>query len=131
MLKIIKKIFGRAAGEQSVKGKIGLPDVNGKVDRSMLEGALDFLISLEPDPESPDAIELYDLNREKYKSEVVKANKIIRLYGEQIEPKTLEHMQEKFYEIVNSSKYQQSSLHSSVVYSSLSYGWNGIGAWQR
>ena len=124
-----KILFGRKNNEVT-KEISGLPDVNGQVNKDMLELALDFLISLEPDPELPNAMEIYDRKCEKHQKEIDKARKIIRWYGEQIEPKSLEFMQEKFYEITNSSKYRQSAIHCSVVYSTLNSVWNGIGPWR-
>lgn len=60
----------------------------------------------------------------------MQAKSIIRKYGEQIEPKSLENMQKEFYTLVNSDKYRQSMIHQSVVYTSLNYNWDAIGPWR-
>lgn len=99
----------------------------GNVSRADVERALDLLVEIEPDPESE--ID-YELAIRPYKEQIETANKIIKQFGEQIEPKTLEYMQEVFYSFTNSEKYRASNLSISVVRSALQYGWKNIGPWQ-
>lgn len=99
----------------------------GPVSHADLERALDFLVAIEPDPESE--ID-YREAMLPYKEQTDMANRLIRQFGEQIEPKTLEHMQDVFYSFTNSTKYRATSLSISVVYSALNFGWKNIGPWQ-
>lgn len=101
------------------------------VSRELLEEAIDFMISLEPDPESLRASEEYEENLDYFKSEIHQVKQIIRQFGEQIHPRTLENMQTVFYSVTNSKKYLASAIHCSVAYSCLESGWNGIGPWQQ
>lgn len=128
-MKIIKQLFSKNRKKsKTIHNNIFLSDINDRVGLHLLEQALDFLISIEPDPllSPEDADKIY----EKYKEEIKRAKEIVRLYGEQIELKSLDNMQRIFYQICNSKKYQQSTIHASVVYSVLNYTWHGIGPWR-
>lgn len=102
----------------------------GSVSKEKLEEALDFLVDLEPNPDSISAEEEYEKNRKIYKESIEQARVAARKYGEQIRPQTLEAMQEVFYSITNSPKYLQSAIHTSVAYSTLNSCWDGIGPWE-
>lgn len=107
---------------------IELTDYTGQdVDDLLLHEALDFMISLEPDYESPTAMEDYQAAIAVKHIEVTNATAIMRKYGEQIRPLTLERMQEVFYLITNSVRYRGDS----VVRSSLNAAWDGIEGWRK
>lgn len=101
----------------------------GQVSRALLDDALEFLISLEPDPDSPEGMDEYEANCRRFDKNLSMADAAIRRFGEQIEPQTLEAMQNVYYSITNSPKYS-SPVHCSVVSSSLNHCWSGIGPWQ-
>ena len=102
----------------------------GEVSRPILEDALEFLISIEPDPDSPTAMEDYAENMRKHEKAVSMANEALRQYAEQIEPQTLSAMQNAYYSITNSSKFTSSAIRVSVVTSVLNSAWNGVGPWE-
>lgn len=102
----------------------------GYVTRAMLEKAIDFIIILEPDPDDPNSDKIYSRRCKVYSDDIEMAEDAIRQYGDQIEPKTLENMQEEFYAITNSTKYRQTLIHNSVAYSCLNHGWDRIGPWR-
>jgi hypothetical protein len=102
------------------------------VDKATLEAAIEFLYSLEPDdPQSETADEEYRLAKERNKDMVERSNSVIRAYGEQIHPRTLENMQEAFYSITNSKKYLNNVGLCICARVSMTSAWHGIGDWQR
>lgn len=103
----------------------------GKIKRVELEKALDFLISIEPDPRSYDDMEEYHAIMKEHADKIEKVNNTIRKFGEQIEPLTLESMQAVYYSIINSNKYRESAIHQSVATTALSQCWKGIGPWRN
>ncbi|MEM1182101.1 MAG: hypothetical protein AAGM22_27380 [Acidobacteriota bacterium] len=102
-----------------------------KITDSELESALDFLIAIEPDPGDVDSTEHYASMMERYQSQIVQAKSVIRQYGEEIRPRSLEAMQRTFYAIANSPKYRKTAIHASVARSALETGWVGINGWER
>lgn len=103
------------------------PVTNVKVDRIFLEKALAFMVSIEPDPQSVMTREEANAIFEKYKSAIDKAESIIRLYGQQIEPLDLSSMLQVYEGI--SGAYSSEPIKLSIVKSRLSSAWNGIGGW--
>lgn len=103
----------------------------GKVSKELLEEAIDFMISIEPNTESLTCDQEFKESRNKYKAEINMVYAAIRQYGRQISNKTLVNMQDIFYSIINSDKYLQSPKHGSVAYTLLNHCWNGIGAWRK
>lgn len=111
---------------------ISISDYAGQeVDRILLEKALDFMISLDPDPSSPTAEEDYRERVISQAKEITNAENILRQFGKQINPLTLDRMQDVYYSITNSAKYRNSSLTCCVVRVSLNNAWNGIGNWAK
>ncbi|MDE2344401.1 MAG: hypothetical protein KGL63_13620 [Betaproteobacteria bacterium] len=109
------------------------------VDRLILEKALDFLISIEPDPEEMaktcaekglDEREYYNKIQQLHEHDIKVAKAVLRQYAEQIVPRNREEMQRHFYSITNSKKYRRSQLVLSVTYASLNREWRGINEWQ-
>ena len=94
-----------------------IDDYKGEdVDDILLEKALLFYIQLE----YPDADDMG--------SEAAKAKDILRKYGEQIQPLTLERMQKVFYSIL--LKYGTNRLNRAALYHALKWAWDGIGDWR-
>ncbi len=104
---------------------------DGEVSKELLEAAIDFMISIEPNPTSPTCEQEFQASRKQYATEIKMVYAAIRQYGHQISNKTIEGMQDVFYSITNSDKYLQSSKHTSVAYTLLNYYWDGIGSWRR
>lgn len=102
----------------------------GEVSKELLESAIDFMISIEPNPASPNCDQEFKASRKKYATEIKMVGAAIRQYGHQISNKTIESMQDVFYSIINSDKYLQSSKYQSVAYTLLNYYWDGIGPWR-
>lgn len=100
------------------------------VDSSLLQNALDFLVDIEPHPTTFGDMDEYDKIMEPYEENIKKANAIVRKFGEQINPRTLAHMQEIYYSITNSEKYLKSAVAASVVQTTLEHEWDGIGPWK-
>lgn len=100
----------------------------GRVSDSLLETALDFMISIEPDP--AEDFSVYELAQKKHEKTVAKAELIFRRYGEQIRPLELSRMQNVFYSITNSEKYGKDMISCSVARTWLSKSWHGIGEWR-
>lgn len=114
--------------------------VEGHVDQKRFEDALDFLIAIEPDPEEfsekcvrlgLDEGEEYEKIRQEYAESIRCVKLAIQQYARQITPPTVEAMQDVFYRIVRSPKYQSSTVAASVCYSSLNRYWAGINGWRH
>jgi len=95
----------------------------GSVNYLLLEAALDFIISLEMSEAGYAAAALE--NKEK----LIKADDIIRRYGEQIGAGGIDKMRTEFYAITSSGKYSSDLLWQSVAVASLNSGWNGVCGW--
>lgn len=95
------------------------------VTRDQFYAALDFLVSIEPEPDEIDTE--YDAMMAPYKAEIAAATSIIRSYGEQIAHKGLEYMQD---ELQLALDQQATLLAISVITSSVNSAWNGCGEWQ-
>lgn len=102
-----------------------------KVDRGLLELALDFIVSMETDDPGGEDLSDYEARLDANKERVAQAEIILRGYGEAIEPRTLEAMQEAYYSVTNSPKYLASAIACSAVAASLTDAWDGIGPWRK
>lgn len=103
----------------------------GLVDRALAEVALDFMVSLEPDPDDPNGCHAYEKSTASYEPVIKKAMLILRSFGESIEPRDLETMQEVFYSFSNSLKYRATAQSIGCVRACLSSAWDGIGPWRQ
>jgi hypothetical protein len=97
---------------------------HGPVDRDMVEAALDFYIMLEPDELGNNGADTL-----KFDTEIARAYRIMRQYGQQAEPKTIENLQELFYSFSNSDKYRYNITTISVVRLALNDAWAGLYGW--
>ena len=95
--------------------------------KEMLLNALDLWVLMECDDQ-----EEYETRTRYYCEELDAADQIIRRYGLQIEPQTLEHMQDVFYSITNSERYLSLGNRAiGCVYACLNGRWDGIGPWRK
>lgn len=101
----------------------------GGVSWALMEDALDYFVSIEPDPER---VIDYDTYMSQFKNDecFIKSHLILRRFGEQIFPKTLSNMQDVFYSITNLPKYLSDAGCCSTVRSYLNDALNGIGPWK-
>lgn len=102
----------------------------GPVDRDLVQAALDFMVHIQPSSEDPDGGEKYAIALDEHAATITKAKLIFRAFGEMIEPRTLENMQQVFYRVVNSTRYSDDEDARSCVYTCLNRAWIGIGPWQ-
>ena len=117
-------------------GKVDALDIirkyeSGFVSDSMVEACIDFFIMMEPDPQSPYPEVPHSELQERFKKEIETANRMVRQYGEQIQPQTLPHMRGEFYRFTNSLKYRYCPETISVCRTLLNDCWDGIGPWRK
>lgn len=119
--------YGRAPAD-----KFDVAQYDGQeVTLKMLEGALDFIVSLRPmDPASPEFYTTYHSNREANKQALEKAEWVLRKYGEQLSIHGLEKMQSTFHLITHSFKY--STIHArAAVKISIEMAWHKVDVWRK
>jgi hypothetical protein len=92
--------------------------------------ALDFLVAVEP-KRPPLTREEYQAAIAPYRTQIDAAMANLRRFAEEIEPLTLEQMQEKYYSFTNNRRYLVTSIVSSVVTTSLNQAWDHVGPWRR
>jgi len=102
----------------------------GSVDRELVQAALDFMVAIQPASDDPDGGAKYVAALNEHGLTISSAQKILRSFGEMIEPPTLEAMQIIFYRVVDSPRYSVSADTRSCVYSCLNRAWTGVGPWQ-
>ena len=103
----------------------------GEVEFPLVAAALDFIVSIQPSAEDPDGGEKYEAAQAEHAQTLKKTEQILRKFGASITASTLEEMQEVFYRILNSRRYGSNPEVASIVDSSLSRAWHGIGEWQH
>ena len=101
-----------------------------ELDEDHVRSALDFLISVEPDPPS-DSREEYEAATKSYRVQIKTAMATLRRFAVRTPPLTLEQMQRNFYGFSNDPHYLRLPQVSSIVRGALDEAWNGVGAWQR
>jgi hypothetical protein len=106
------------------------PPNTSELDEDHVRAALNFLISVEPDPplESRGA---YEAATEPYRQQIFAAMATLRSFAEQTRPMTLEQMQIDYYGFVNHPRYLVSPEVSEVVRGALDEAWSGVGPWRR
>lgn len=92
--------------------------------------ALDFLVSIEPDP-PPETRADWDSAIAPYNADIARAVATIRAFAEQTEPLTLEALRNHYYDFVNASRYRVSRAVQGIVTGYLNQAWNGVGPWRR
>ena len=101
----------------------------GPVDRELVQAALDFMVAIQPPADDPDGGEKYAVALDEHADTIGKAQAVFRAFGEAVEPRTLEVMQQIFYKLVDSPRYSADEARS-CVYACLNRAWRGIGPWQ-
>lgn len=96
------------------------------VTREMVLTAIKVFTSLESEGSSN---KTYEMAKVKRRLEIVEANRIIREYGTQITPMTLDHMQDEYYSLTDIALYGNSAYSASVARTIISSNWNNIGPW--
>jgi hypothetical protein len=98
--------------------------------RHVVECALDFLISVEPDDDM-DYDKNFETTLQRYSVEFAKVGEILKAYGNQISPRTLAEMQNQFYSFSNLPKYRFTATTIGVVRDALCRAWEGINGWSN
>lgn len=88
--------------------------------------ALNYLVSIEPDPTAYQDMDEYDAMMTPYEPEIAKAHATIRGYGAQIAAQGLEHMQKVLYGIL---EQQTDPKAESLIRSNVNWLWDGCGDW--
>ena len=101
-----------------------------ELDEDHVRSALDFLISVEPDP-PPDSREEYEAATRPYRGQIKTAMATLRGFAVRTPPQTPKQMQRDYYGFTNDPHYLRSPQVSSIVRGALDEAWNGVGAWQR
>lgn len=110
---------------------IHIADYNGEhVDKSLFEKALDFLIFIKHNPDSPTIKEEYVNTIAATILEYAKAKAIVRKFGEQITPQTPQHMKDIRRSIVNAPQYSNDPTLLSIATAVINRTWQGIGNWK-
>lgn len=105
------------------------PDTH-ELDKGHVRTALDFLVSIEPDP-PPKSREEYEAATRLSREQVAVAMATLRKFAQQTQPMTLDQMQADFYGFTNDPRYLVSSNVSAVVRGCLNEAWDGVGPWRR
>ncbi|MDR5809294.1 hypothetical protein [Caballeronia sp. LZ019] len=104
---------------------------NAPVSRDDVERELDWLISIEPEPEELDTMDDYERLMLPHQRRIEPAGTLLRQYGQQIRPATVEALRDEFYSITESDKYAFDPKAESVARSALSSAWAGLNGWQE
>ena len=107
-----------------------IPRATSELDENHVRAALNFLISVEPDPPS-ESRGAYEAATEPYRQQIFAAMATLRSFAEQTRPRTLEQMQIDYYGFVNHPRYLVSPEVSDVVRGALNEAWHGVGPWRR
>ena len=126
---------GAGEGSHSREGNSQLSSplnkVAGIVDEEAFQAALDFIVGLERLVGADGEPESYDELCEKYRMQLDMAESSIRAFGLQIQPRTLENMQEVYYSFTNLAKNRQSHTQISAIAATINSSWHGIGPWRH
>lgn len=101
----------------------------GPVDEILLEKALDFMIRLEK-AERLRSAEDYELVHARHEGTIQQCARIIRAFGEQLEPQTFHALQAAFRSLVDSGKYARNSIVQTVARSVINEAWDGLCGWE-
>jgi hypothetical protein len=98
------------------------------ITQQNFQAALDYLVSIEPDPNAIQSIDQYNSLMAIHKSGIDAANSTIRDYGMQIAPKGLPFMQGELQFVLSQ---QNEPLAISVIKAAVNRDWDGCGAWRQ
>lgn len=97
------------------------------VTSNQFQAALDFLVSIEPAPESLDTMDQYRALMAPHQTDIAAAQATIHAYGEQIAHEGLGFMQVELQFILDQ---QVDPLAISVIRSTVNRVWDGCGEWR-
>ena len=103
---------------------------NGSPDTNDVFAALEFLISIEPMP-PPNSRAEWAAALAPYQDSITRAARTLRTFAEQMQPATLEEMQQFFYLFTGAPQYQTCPWMSATVRAYLNEAWSGVGPWQK
>lgn len=89
--------------------------------------ALQFLVEIEPDPESYTHMEEYDAILAPYSAKIDQAEATIRAYGNALAPQGLSAMQAVLYGLLET---QHDPKANAVIEAAVNAHWDGCGDWQ-
>jgi len=102
----------------------GFPDTND------VFAVLEFLISIELAP-APNSRAEWETALAPYQSDITRAARTLRTFAEQMQPATLEEMQQFFYLFAWAPQYQSNPATAATVNAYLNEAWSGVGPWQK
>jgi len=105
------------------------PD-EGTMTEAHVFSALDFLVSIEPDPQ-PQTLAAYKARLAPYEAQIARAVAVLRSFAEQMQPATLEEMQAQYYTFTSDKRYLTSPAVTSIAIAYLNEAWNSVGPWRR
>jgi hypothetical protein len=105
------------------------PD-NGTTTEAHVLSALDFLVSIEPDPQ-PQTLAEYKAALTPYEARISRALAVLRSFAEQMQPANLEEMQARYYSFTNDKRYLTSPAVTGAAIAYLNEAWTGVGPWRR
>jgi len=105
------------------------PD-EGTTTEAHVLSALDFLVSIEPDPQ-PQTLAEYKAALAPYEARIARAVPVLRTFAEQMQPATLQEMQAQYYTFTNDKRYLTSPAVTGTAIAYLNEAWNGVGPWRR
>lgn len=88
--------------------------------------ALEYLVSIEPDPTSYRDMDEYDRLMTPHEPEIDHAHSVIRAYGAQIAPQGINHMQQVLYDLLG---HYTDAKSQSLIRSNVQWLWDGCGDW--
>lgn len=93
--------------------------------------ALALFVAIEPDPATAGSREEWEAALAPYATRIEEANRLLRRYAEEMQPTSLEEMQDEYYGFANDHRYLDRSLTVAVVTSVLQQAWDGVGPWRK
>jgi len=92
--------------------------------------ALEFLVSIEP-ASRPNSRAEWEAALAPCQNDITRAAKTLRTFAEQMQPATLDEMQQFFYLFTKAPQYQTHPWISATVRAYLNEAWSGVGRWQK
>ena len=101
------------------------------VTADQVHEALAFFVAIEPDPVTTGSREEWEAALTPHTAKIEAANRLIRRYAEEMQPASLEEMQDEYYQFTSDDRYLDRSLTVAVVTSVLQQAWDGVGPWRK
>lgn len=100
---------------------------NESVTFTQFKEALEYMVSIEPEPELLVHEDTYDRLLAPYEKEIQQAEATILAYGNHLSLEGRELMQQVLYELLEAQTTTKAFI---VIRSTVNRVWNGVGAWQ-